>query len=938
MNRGTGYTVAYTGISTALTGADSGNYEIDDAFDVLGDITKMVLTKDNLKILLKSKVTKTYDANERAEADGLQKLTVDGTELKPGIGYEIERANSVYYNISATNTGTFQAPNANAQEDDGATLHAGAAAYGVRYKIKLLGDAAGNYELGDWHDGDAATTAGKYTVASDRITFERDGVGYIQSRKMYVSLSGNAKNPEMTTKSYNGTTKLILQGATSGDPFLSLGNGGQKDAGFAKNENGFDDASNISTGAYQNRNAGAAADKVLYTPKVTGVPTNYVFYHAPDGGSTYAGQKWDAVNAPLTGKGTITQADLLVKAPTDVQRQYNGDVDVATGQGKLELARPKKHESAPGADDADRSTGVLDDVQLNEIDRSKDGTGAGLSDKYYRHYNAADVNVDAAAQDQAKYVTYRRIKLTGTDAGNYRLVYAVGGGEKPLDKDADYAGYYTMTGKGIIEKRQVNKDDFRFDFAGVKKVYDGDTPVKYDNDSTKAANYITKVAVDLGGTIGEKSLGYTLVEANYLDKNVAANSGTGDVTYKLKLNDDLLKNYDFADLNNTAGQAVGYSYDSANNTITRKLGVGTITKRPVYAHVVNSNVTQTYNAKKDVIDESGAALTGEQLVKFDNVKNGVAQAEAGLIKKDNLGNDTTASYTEKKVGDKDRTIKYTLALSGALINNYELQDENGVAKATLTTHTNTINRRALKLKADPVTKDYDATKIVKVKVGNSVTPSTMGVGLAFVGGDLQTDESNAQDVVNLGTAYTREYNSPNATRTEEAKKNNVTYSGIKLVAGGDAANYFLADADGTALTGLYFDDEKGCPPKTHTHRKARPLFRTVKAWLDLYFSETEPDFMPPLAPVGTTFQQAVWEILKTIPYGETTTYGAIAKQLEKNTGRRMSAQAVGGAVGHNPISILIPCHRVIGANGSLTGYAGGLDKKEYLLRTECFYS
>ena len=800
VNRGTGYTVAYTGISTALTGADSGNYGIDDAFDVLGDITKMVLTKDNLKILLKSKVTKTYDANERAEADGLQKLTVDGTELKPGIGYEIERANSVYYNKTPANTGDFQAPNANAQEDDGATLHAGAAAYGVKYKIKLLGDAAGNYELGNWTDGNAATT-GKYTVAGNRITFERDGVGYIQSRKMYVSLSGNAKNPEMTTKSYDGTTKLILQGATSGDPFLSLGNGGQKNAGFATKDNGVYDASNISTGAYQNRNAGAADDKVLYTPKVNGVPTNYVFYHAPDGGSTYAGQKWDAVNAPLTGKGTITQADLLVTTPTDVRRQYNGDTNVDAVQGKLILATQKKHESAPGADDANSSTGVLDDVQLNEIDPSKDGTGAGLSDKYYRHYNAADVNVDAAAQDQAKYVTYRRIKLTGTDAGNYRLVYAVGGGKKPLDKDADYAGYYTMTGKGIIEKRQVNKDDFRFVFAGVKKVYDGDTPVKYDNDSTKAANYITKVAVDLGGTIGEKSLGYTLLEANYLDKNVAANSGAGNVTYKLKLNDDLLKNYDFADLNNTAGQAAGYSYDSANNTITRKLGVGTITKRPVYAHVVNDNVTKTYNAKKDVVDESGAALTGEQLVKFDNVKNGVAQAEAGLIKKDNLGNDTTASYTEKKVGDKDRTIKYTLALSGALINNYELQDENGVAAATLTTHTNTINRRALKLKADLVTKDYDATKIVKVKVGNSVTPSTTGVGLAFVGGDLQTDESNAQDVVNLGTAYTREYNSPNATRTEEAKKNNVTYSGIKLVAGGDAANYFLADADGTALTG-----------------------------------------------------------------------------------------------------------------------------------------
>ena len=141
-------------------------------------------------------------------------------------------------------------------------------------------------------------------------------------------------------------------------------------------------------------------------------------------------------------------------------------------------------------------------------------------------------------------------------------------------------------------------------------------------------------------------------------------------------------------------------------------------------------------------------------------------------------------------------------------------------------------------------------------------------------------------------------------------------------------------SDGMALTGLYFDGETGCPPCDAAHKKELPVFGEAVKWLDLYFSETEPDFMPPLAPVGTTFQQAVWKILKTIPYGETTTYGAIAKQLEKTTGRRMSAQAVGGAVGRNPISILIPCHRVIGANGSLTGYAGGLDKKEYLLELE----
>ena len=141
-------------------------------------------------------------------------------------------------------------------------------------------------------------------------------------------------------------------------------------------------------------------------------------------------------------------------------------------------------------------------------------------------------------------------------------------------------------------------------------------------------------------------------------------------------------------------------------------------------------------------------------------------------------------------------------------------------------------------------------------------------------------------------------------------------------------------SDGMALTGLYFDGERDFPDLSAAHKKDLPVFGEVMRWLDLYFAGKEPDFMPTLNPTGTSFQMSVWAILRAIPFGETTTYGAIAKQLEKDTGRRMSAQAVGGAVGRNPISILIPCHRVIGANGSLTGYAGGLDKKEYLLGLE----
>ncbi|WP_281540215.1 methylated-DNA--[protein]-cysteine S-methyltransferase [Selenomonas noxia] len=143
-------------------------------------------------------------------------------------------------------------------------------------------------------------------------------------------------------------------------------------------------------------------------------------------------------------------------------------------------------------------------------------------------------------------------------------------------------------------------------------------------------------------------------------------------------------------------------------------------------------------------------------------------------------------------------------------------------------------------------------------------------------------------------------------------------------------------SDGTALVGLYFDGQKYAAQGLDATRtqKNLPVFEEVRRWLDVYFSGRKPDFTPPTAPAGTAFQQSVWEILRTIPYGQTVTYGAIARRIEQNTGCRMSAQAVGGAVGRNPISILIPCHRVVGTNGSLTGYAGGLDKKAYLLRIE----
>ena len=147
----------------------------------------------------------------------------------------------------------------------------------------------------------------------------------------------------------------------------------------------------------------------------------------------------------------------------------------------------------------------------------------------------------------------------------------------------------------------------------------------------------------------------------------------------------------------------------------------------------------------------------------------------------------------------------------------------------------------------------------------------------------------------------------------------------------------LLAADEIGLTGLWFEGQKyfaNTLPKDHIQQETE-ILTEAKKWLDVYFSGREPDFLPPLHPIGSPFRRAVWDLLLQIPYGQTTTYGELARQLAAQQGRAtMSAQAVGGAVGHNEISILIPCPRVVGTNGSLTGYAGGVDKKERLLTLE----
>ena len=148
----------------------------------------------------------------------------------------------------------------------------------------------------------------------------------------------------------------------------------------------------------------------------------------------------------------------------------------------------------------------------------------------------------------------------------------------------------------------------------------------------------------------------------------------------------------------------------------------------------------------------------------------------------------------------------------------------------------------------------------------------------------------------------------------------------------------LAERD-ERLVGLWMDGQKyflGSLREEPQERKATPVLRQAEQWLDCYFAGEKPAVRElPLAPIGSEFRKEVWKVLCGIPYGETITYGEISQKLAARRGlERMSAQAVGGAVGHNPISIIIPCHRVVGSNGSLTGYAGGLQKKIKLLTHE----
>lgn len=150
----------------------------------------------------------------------------------------------------------------------------------------------------------------------------------------------------------------------------------------------------------------------------------------------------------------------------------------------------------------------------------------------------------------------------------------------------------------------------------------------------------------------------------------------------------------------------------------------------------------------------------------------------------------------------------------------------------------------------------------------------------------------------------------------------------------------LLAADDTGVVGVWFKDEKYYAYRLDKENepKETPIIIELKRWLDIYFQCKKPDFEPPIHMIGTPFQIEVWNILHEIPYGATTTYGKIAEKIAENRGlERMSAQAVGTAVGKNSINLIVPCHRVVGANNSLAGYAGGIDKKIYFLKLEGGY-
>ena len=641
-----------------------------------------------------------------------------------------------------------------ANTDRSGALLSGKQKIDVTYKVRLPGGGAGNYDLSGIGGGDYTLTGDMY---SGYTVARKKAAGYIKPKEVLATVA----KPNVT-KTYNRDTDVLDEhGQASGGsaivnmPDLVLGNG-----------------SNISEGAYDNVHAGTGKT-VTYTLKVSsGYENDYYFVSTPGGASI----------TTLTGQGTINPRAIDVEFKQAV-KNYDGTSDV-----KFTGTAPAWGYTLKALnDDADKSNTeaflAADNPTLN--------TAAGTTLK--GHY------VDEHGAHQS-------------DAGTYTNLVQYSGIKNALSS-GDYTIADSKKGSGTINKRQVNAGDFNLAFAGVTKVYDATKDVKKNGDAAQADGYIGEVSVDLGGTVGKKRFtagnGYTLVKAEYADPNVTVNQGTGNVTYTLKLDSGLLKNYSFADLNNAAGQAAGYSYDSANNTVTRTLGVGTITKRPVYA-LTNGNVSKTYDAATTVLGADKSVLTGDGLLKLGNKRSdGTIVQDAGIVEINGTKygtNVSTAKYADKNYGEGTKMVNYTLKIDPAYASNYEFFDaRTGTAvnpdasnNYIISTTTNTIKKAALTVRQDPgspISKSYDGGTAVEDGDGRLLLDNGL------------TDEDGQQDQVSLNpypagatppaNAYTLTYNSPNVTNAATAK-NNVTYKHLQLT-GQDAGNYYLADAGGTAL-------------------------------------------------------------------------------------------------------------------------------------------
>lgn len=738
------YTVKYTFTPTL----DNGNYAIAGAVaDGKGTIKQYKPTSEKFTMNF-ADVTKTFDGNTTAP----QSATLSDLNIT------LENGTVVNFLADPNSYSTLgkEYADKHANTDRAGALLTGKDKLDVTYKIRLSGGGTGNYDLSGVGK-DASGSASDYTVSGDVvngiIVARTKKAGYIKPKEILATIA-----EPTVTKTYNRALDVIPQNGqhTGGSgvihmPDLVGGNG-----------------SNLSTGAYDDWNVGTNKT-VTYTLKVSDVYKDDYYFVGTQGGPSIT---------TLTGKGIINPREIGVTFK-DAVKEYDG-----TSAVKFDATNPAwGYTLAPLNGDTDKTTTAAILAQ----DAPTLNTAAGTTLK--------GIYADAQGAQQS-------------DAGLYKGLVRYSGIKNALS-NSNYTIADSQRGDGEIKKRQVSAGDFNFAFAGVTKVYDATKDVKKNGNAAQAAGYISDVSVNLGPgsrkdfTPGN---GYTLVSASYADPNVAANQGTGNVTYTIKLDSGLLKNFSFADLNGAAGQAAGYKYDSTANTIARTQGVGTITKRPVYA-LPNGNVSKTYNAKTDVVDGNGAVLTGDSLLTLGNkLANGTVMQDAGIV---TIGSATygknvsTAKYVDKTAAEGTKTVEYTLKMDPTNAPNYAFYDGTGALVAPvsgsyiISTATNTIKKAALAVRQDPsapVSKSYDGGLAVED-----------GDGRLLLANGL-TNEAGTRDVVTLNpypaTAaadpYKLVYVSPNVTATEAAKKDNVKYTHLALT-GADAGNYYLTDADGNAL-------------------------------------------------------------------------------------------------------------------------------------------